>query len=73
MSNALGVDVAEPPDDWTPVEAVVIAKCLLPEGDESGPYGIIIRSSDGLSPWDIAGMLRSAVLTNDHDLMSGAD
>lgn len=71
-AEALGLSVDELPEGWQPVEALVIAKCLLPEGHESGyPYGVVALPSPGLAPWDVAGMARAAVVQADDQMRSG--
>lgn len=60
MAEALGLDIGELPEGWQPVEVLVLAKCLVPEGTADGgfPYRMSARSSGGLSTWEAAGMAR---------------
>lgn len=45
------------PDDWTPLEAVAIIKCL----DEDGDVALHVTSTAGLNGWERLGMLTAAV------------
>jgi len=71
--HVFGVEVDGLPEGWQPVEVLVIVKCLLPEGEGMGSYALAQRYSDGLQPWDVAGLLRAATLTTDMDLTCGAE
>ena len=52
-----GLDAAPLPDNYTPVEAVAIVKCL----DERGEVTVIYRRTDGLYVWDTVGMMTVAL------------
>lgn len=68
----LGIKIPDLPEGWQPTEVVVIAKCLLPEGEDGPyPYALATRVSGGLAPWDTAGLLRAATLYADDELTSG--
>lgn len=41
------------PENWTPLEAVAVIKCL----DEDGSLGFVIRSTETLSNWECYGLL----------------
>lgn len=57
MANVFGLEVADLPEEWTPIECVVILKCFAPDV----PNGILLdlRCTEGIMLWDIVGMLRS--------------
>jgi hypothetical protein len=55
MSDLFGLPVEDLPEGWQPVEVVAIVKCLRPDGT-TFPYGLCSRVTDGLSPWEAAGM-----------------
>ena len=44
------------PDNWTPLEAVAVVKCL----DENGDLSFAIRSTSTLSDWECFGLLELA-------------
>lgn len=59
-SQALGLDLHESlPDGWTPLEAIVIAKCL----DEDGGVNMFHTSTPALNSYEAVGMLRWTCLT----------
>lgn len=44
---------ADIPEGWTPLEVVSVIKCL----DNEGKPSLSVRTSGGLTEWDIGGML----------------
>jgi len=60
MADIFGLPVEDLPDGWQPVEAILIIKCLKPNGSEF-PYGLCARITDGMSTWEAAGMASWAV------------
>lgn len=59
------LDAACPlPDHWTPLEAVAVVKCL----DEQGELGLFLASTQGVSTWEVIGMLTAALDTNREDM-----
>ena len=71
--QVFGVGLPDLPEGWQPVEVLAIVKCLLPEGEHAGSYALATRYSEGLAPWDVAGMLHSSTLNNNMDLVEGAE
>lgn len=53
MAEILGVEIEDPPEGWTCLEAIVIIKALNEEGEET----IFMRSSEGLWNVEAVGML----------------
>ena len=47
------------PENWTPLEAAAVVKCL----DEDGNLSFVIRSTKTLSDWDCFGLLEIAART----------
>lgn len=54
--DVLKVDVPDLPEGSTPLEAVVVVKCL----DNHGSPTIAVRVSEGLMAWEAVGMLIAA-------------
>lgn len=58
--TALGLDLADQlPDDWTPLEAVVIVKAL----DADGDVAMFHTATPALNSYEALGMLRWTTLT----------
>ena len=55
MALAYGLDIADLPDGWTPLEAVIILRCM----DEDGEDREVLRSTD-MRDCDVVGLLRIA-------------
>lgn len=55
--TAFGLELKPLDDDFIPLEAVVLLKCLA----ENGEPTIEIRSTDALNSWDRIGMLTVAL------------
>ncbi len=53
MIEVYGVEVDELPENWTPLEVVVLVKCLNEDGDDA----VANRISAGLSAWEALAML----------------
>lgn len=51
------------PPNYTPLEAVAIVKCL----DEDGDLALSIRTTGGLTIWELVGMLTAAADTARRD------
>lgn len=49
--------IGEPPEGWTIIDSIVLAKCL----DETGEVSLWMSTSDGLKAWESWGMLASAL------------
>lgn len=56
MATVLGLQVADLPDGWTPLEAVTVVTCLNDEGQTSA----LLRITDGLMSWECVGLLEVA-------------
>jgi hypothetical protein len=48
-----GLETGPLPDNYTPLEAISIVKCL----DDEGDVVLVNRCTDGLKVWDIVGLL----------------
>ncbi len=59
-----GLEAEPMPDGWTPLEAVVVMKCL----DETGEVALLTRSTEALRSWDAVGMLTAALDTQRDDV-----
>jgi hypothetical protein len=55
MAEVYGLAIDDLPEDWQPIEAVVLVKCIRPDAD-GNPYVLASRRTDGVTPWEIAGM-----------------
>lgn len=55
--SVYGLDMTELPETYTPLDAMVVLKCL----DEEGDVVLVTRSSDDLKIWDRVGMLTVAL------------
>jgi hypothetical protein len=55
VAEVFGLQIGDLPEDWQPVEVLVVVKCLRPEGD-AFPYGLAARASQSLSNWEGEGM-----------------
>lgn len=53
----LPVEFDPVPDGWTALEGVAVVKCL----DENGVLRLAVQASDGLTTWEAAGMLLTAL------------
>jgi hypothetical protein len=53
------------PDNWTPLEAVAIIKCL----DESGSLSYAVKSTDGLTGFECYAMLSVIAQSQARDLL----
>lgn len=54
-----GLNTEPLPDNWTPLDAIAVIKCL----DEEGETALVLRTSDGLRVWDSVGLLTVALDT----------
>lgn len=52
------------PDDWTPLEAVEVVKCL----DAEGNVALVSRATSGVTAWEALGMLIAAADGNRDEL-----
>jgi hypothetical protein len=48
-----GLETGPLPDNYTPLEAISVVKCL----DDEGDVVLVNRCTDGLKVWDIVGLL----------------
>lgn len=64
-----GLQVDDLPDDCIPLEAIVLIKCLAPDGATM----ICERSSDGITPWEAIGMALSYADGLRHALVHGEE
>lgn len=55
-TNVLGLTVEPLSNGYIPLDAIVLAKCLTPDGE----VAIEVRHTDGLAQWDRIGMLTIA-------------
>lgn len=55
------------PENWTPLEAVTVVKCL----DENGHMALVTRSTDGITDWEGAGMHLAGLDTYRDSLREG--
>jgi hypothetical protein len=53
------------PENWTPLDAVAIVKCL----DENGNLSFVIRSTRTLSDWECFGLLEIAARTQANSIL----
>ncbi len=62
-----GLETSTPdlPENWTPLEAVAVIKCL----DEEGLPSFCIRSTEGLSGWESFGLLELAAKSQAKDII----
>jgi hypothetical protein len=52
------------PENWTPLEAVAVVKCL----DGDGNLALDVVSTTGVTGWEALGMLTAAAATETDDL-----
>lgn len=64
-AEVLGLPLIALPQGWTPVDAVVVAKCIDPDGRMQ----LTVRYTDGLALWDVLGLLASATCTTEADMV----
>lgn len=64
VADVLGITVADPPEGWTPMEAIVIVKALNAEGADAW----FTRVSDGLGGMEALGALTGACRTQADDI-----
>lgn len=57
------------PENWTPLEAVAVVKCL----DENGELGFVIRSTATLSTWECYGLLDLAAKSQANTVLSNIE
>jgi hypothetical protein len=63
--SVLGMGMDLPiPDDWNPVGAVVVVRCL----DGAGRRRMTTRYAGDVMAWEAAGMLHAAIRDVDQDL-----
>ena len=55
--SVYGLDAADLPDGYTPLEAFTIVKCL----DDEGRVTVVQRATDGVHVWDSIGWLTMAL------------
>lgn len=61
-----GFDIEALPEGFTATAIVSLIGTL----DEDGDPALSLRSSTNVSPWEMLGMLRSAVLTTEQDVLA---
>lgn len=54
------------PDNWTPLDAVAVVKCL----DEDGNLSYVIRSTETLSDWECFGLLEIAAKSQARSILN---
>ena len=59
MADVFGITIADPPDGWACLEALVLGKAV----NEDGHVVMFIRTTQGLDSIDTLGMLTAATLT----------
>lgn len=57
---------SELPENWTPLDAVAVVKCL----DEDGDLAFVIRSTETLSNWECFGLLEMAAKCQANDILN---
>jgi len=62
-----GMEVGPLPANATPLEAVAVVKVLEADGEIS----LAVRVTTALTPWEVAGLLRSAQILNDARILDG--
>lgn len=64
-----GLETNNLPENWTPLDAVAIVKCL----DEDGELGFAIRNTKTLSTWESFGLLEIAAKRQANDILINID
>lgn len=54
----------ELPDGWMPLEGVAVVKCL----NETGDVSLLLANTNGVSAWEILGMLTAAIRSTEDDM-----
>lgn len=62
-SEMYGLELSDLPEDFQPLEAVVLVKCLTPDG-----VRLVARYTEGLYLWDVAGMASYLTTMTDKQL-----
>ena len=63
-----GLDTTEDlPDNYVPLEAVAVIKCL----NEEGTPTLVLACTEALASWEALGMLTAAATSQDWHLQSG--
>lgn len=62
--NFYGLDLPDLPQEWTPLEAAVVMKCL----GADGTVRLVSRYTPGVSAWEALGMLRAEVINSEQQL-----
>lgn len=57
------------PENWTPLDAVAVVKCL----DENGDLGFVIRSTATLSTWECYGLLDIAARSQGNNILENIE
>jgi hypothetical protein len=57
------------PENWTPLDAVAVIKCL----DEDGDLTFAIRSTETLSDWESFGLLEIAAKSQASDILKNLE
>lgn len=60
-AHVFGVEVADAPEGYTPVEVIVLCLALNPDGNTQ----MFTRYSEGLNTYTVLGMLNVATRTNE--------
>lgn len=55
------------PENWTPLDAVAVVKCL----DEEGNLSFVIRSTQSLTDWECYGLLAVSSKIQAKEIMDG--
>lgn len=64
--SVYGLDLDPLPENWTPIEATVIVKCL----DQDGVLALVTRHTKGITSWEVVGLLTASLDTERADLQS---
>lgn len=59
----------ELPENWTPLDAVAVVKCL----DENGDLSFVIRSTKTLSDWECFGLLELAAKSQANQIVKNIE
>ena len=65
-----GLNTSSPfPENWTPLDAVAVVKCL----DENGDLSFVIRSTKTLSDWECFGLLELAARSQANSIIDNIE
>lgn len=59
MAEVYGLDIADLPAHYTPLEALVITECVALDETGTSAKKLVIRATDGLTTWDVIGLCQA--------------